>query len=225
MPNHHPDESLLIEYAAGSLGEAKALLVATHSALCLDCRATIRAAEAVGGALLSDRALLGDGAEEVALGAVSDLAVMPPTTELTASRVSPALCPVPNPLRDYLGHSLGGLHWRPVWRGMNEYALPQFLGGVRLLWIPGGRRMPRHGHDGEELTLVLQGSFADQTGQYVKGDVATADGSIDHQPVAGPGEVCLCLAVEDGPLHLTGWTGRLLTAASALSALLPGKRD
>src|SRR5207245_3768 len=52
MAHAHPDDSLLIEYAAGSLDEATALLVATHLALCPDCRRPVRRAEAVGGALL-----------------------------------------------------------------------------------------------------------------------------------------------------------------------------
>ena len=85
--------------------------------------------------------------------------------------------------------------------------------------IEAGRRMPSHTHLGQELTLVLQGSFADATGSYTKGDVATADGSIDHQPRAGEGELCLCLAVEDAPLRLTGISGMLVGIAAAARRL------
>jgi putative transcriptional regulator len=211
MPIHHPDDSLLIEYAAGSVSEARALLVATHVALCPACRAAVRDGEVVGGVLLRDSAYrvgVGDPREPTAL-------VAAPPTPTAASPMSP----FPSPLREYVRQPLAGLAWTPVWRGMSEYPLPQFANGVRLLSIPGGRRMPRHTHDGEELTLVLQGSFADATGHYAKGDVATADASIDHQPRAGAGEMCLCLAVEDGALRLTGWAGRLLTAASTVREL------
>jgi putative transcriptional regulator len=91
---------------------------------------------------------------------------------------------------------------------------------VRLLAIEPGKRMPRHTHEGQELTLVLQGSFADATGAYAKGDVATADASIDHQPQAGGRELCLCLAVEDAPLRLTGFNGALLGLAGAVRRLI-----
>jgi len=213
MPNHHPDESLLIEYAAGSLSEAKSLLVATHLTLCTSCRKAVHDGEVVGGALLRGSEFLvgaGDPRE--------------PTTAETPHHVvhvAVADSPLPNPLRDYVGKPLTDISWTPLWRGLCEYPLPQFGAGVRLLSIPGGGRMPRHTHEGEELTLVLKGAFSDSTGHYARGDVATADASIHHRPHADAGEICICFAVEDGPLHLSGWTGRLFKAAAAASALLP----
>ncbi len=70
--------------------------------------------------------------------------------------------------------------------------------------------MPVHTHEGTELTLVLAGAFSDAHGHFLRGDVAEADASVEHQPVADPGEDCLCLAVTDAPLRLTGPFGRLL---------------
>ncbi len=209
MPHHHPDENLLIEYAAGSLGEAKALLVATHLALCPACRAAVCVGEAAGAALaFSD-------SEAAAVGPEPDVTAHP------AERTKPAVLPpapprVPEPLRGYLGAAVSELAWVNVWRGMKAYALPEFAGreSVRLLSIEPSRRMPRHTHEGQELTLVLQGSFVDATGEYAAGDVATADQSVDHQPRAGSGEMCLCLAVEDAPMRLTGILGLCATAVS-----------
>jgi len=215
MPNHHPDESLLIEYAAGSLSEAKSLLVATHLALCPACRQAVRAGEVVAGALLQ--------VSSYQVGAGDPREPGPAVDRPTSAPVSPSDSPIPNPLRDYLGQPLTALRWTPVWRGLSEYPLPQFGGGVRLLSIPGGGRMPRHSHEAEELTLVLQGAFSDTTGHYARGDVGTADASVDHRPRADNGQVCLCLAVEDGALRLTGWTGRLLKLTAAASAMLPRK--
>ena len=212
MPQHHPDEALLIEYANGSLDEAKALLVATHLALCPVCRHAVAAGEAAGAALAFEEA-----AAEV--GPVPDVATA--AMEPRAAAAEP-VARVPEPLRGYLGRSVSELGWTPVLTGMKEYPLPEFAGrsSVRLLAIEPGRRMLRHTHEGLELTLVLQGSFADATGAYAKGDVATADGSVDHQPQAGAGELCLCLAVEDAPLRLTGLNGAVLNAAAAVRKLI-----
>ena len=49
---HHPDSATLVSYAAGSLDEAFATLVAAHIASCDACRAELRKIESVGGALL-----------------------------------------------------------------------------------------------------------------------------------------------------------------------------
>ena len=214
-PIHHPDDSLLVEYAAGSLDEAKALLVATHLALCPACRSAVRSGEAASAVLA-----FAEGEEPVAAAPpdVSGAAVeAPPAQAVLTSGLA-----VPEPLRGYLGAPVATLGWAPVLKGMREYALPEFAGRatVRLLAIEPGRRMPRHTHEGQELTLVLQGSFADSTGSYGKGDVATADASIEHQPQAGAGELCLCLAVEDAPLRLTGFNGVLIGLASAARKLI-----
>lgn len=213
MANHHPDESLLIEYAAGSLSEAKSLLVATHLALCPACRKAVEDGEIVGGALLQSSAYTvnaGDPREPVTGSGARDV-----------QQAASDRGPLPAPLRDYIGTPFADIKWTPVWRGLAEYPLPGFGQGVRLLSIPGGGRMPRHTHEADELTLVLQGAFGDVTGHYARGDVATADPSIDHRPRADAGEQCICLAVEDGALRLTGWTGRFFQVAAAASALRP----
>lgn len=214
MPTHHPDDSLLVEYAAGSLGEAKALLIATHLALCPACRLAVRSGEAAGAVL----AFADEGSDAVAVGAMPNV----DHERVERNGIPKAIhASVPQPLRDYLDTAISDLPWASVGLGMKAFALPQFQGGtsVRLLSIPPGRRMPRHTHEGEELTLVLQGSFADATAKYAKGDVATADARVDHQPKAGREEDCICLAVEDAPLRFTGLTGPFLQAASRLRGM------
>jgi len=215
MPSHHPDDSSLIEYAAGSLTEAKALLVATHLALCPTCRAGVRSGEVVGCVLAFT------DVEETALESMPDVATV--AMERSKLALSSAGVVVPEPLRGYLGVPIGELPWASAWWGMKAYVLPEFAGrstGVRLLAIEPGRRMPRHTHENQELTLVLQGSFSDSTGDYGTGDVAIADNTIDHQPKASKDGLCLCLAVEDAPPRLTGWTGDLINAAVDIRRIL-----
>ncbi len=49
---HHPDRATLMSYAAGSLDEAFATVVATHLASCAECRSRLRETEEIGGNLL-----------------------------------------------------------------------------------------------------------------------------------------------------------------------------
>jgi len=61
-----------------------------------------------------------------------------------------------------------------------------------------------HTHRGEEWTMVLTGSYHDETGRYLPGDVQTTTPDIFHCPVADEGPVCINLAVTDAPLIFKG---------------------
>ena len=211
MPTHHPGDDLLIAYAAGSQEEPVALIVATHLALCPRCRDEVAHLEELGGALLEEQpaeALRNDSLERV----LARLDEPAPEAPQRPAEVAPGPAPlVPRPLRDYLGGGLDQLDWTSF-RGLEKVELLSDRPGfrTRLMRIKSGTAMPTHSHEGNELTLVLAGGFSDEHGHFVRGDVAEADPSVDHQPVADPGEDCLCLAVTDAPLRLTGPFGRLL---------------
>jgi putative transcriptional regulator len=212
-PSHHPDPEVLLGYAAGSLDLAGSVLVATHLALCPRCRAEVGRLEAIGGALAA-------GLPPAPLAADALSAVMARLDEPAAEAMpSPApgydretLHTVPSPLRGYLGGNLSALPWK--WRAPGIRELPVAIGGgparATLIRIRPGAGVPAHTHIGVETTLVLRGAFLDGKSRFARGDVAAATSADDHQPVATPEEECLCFAVIDGPLRLTGPIGRLL---------------
>jgi putative transcriptional regulator len=70
--------------------------------------------------------------------------------------------------------------------------------------------VPDHGHNGIELTLVLQGAFRDETGRFGVGDLEVADDTLDHTPIAERGAPCICLAATDAPLKFKSLIPRLL---------------
>lgn len=59
------------------------------------------------------------------------------------------------------------------------------------------------------MTLVLHGAFADETACFQRGDIEIADEDVEHQPIAQPGQDCICLAVTDGPLKFRAILPRL----------------
>ena len=77
-----------------------------------------------------------------------------------------------------------------------------------LLQIEPGGSVPQHTHKGFELTLLLDGSFSDERGEYVKGDFIMLDGSHTHNPVSAQG--CLCYTVANDALHFTQGINKLL---------------
>ena len=77
-----------------------------------------------------------------------------------------------------------------------------------LLHIQPGGGVPKHTHKGFELTVLLAGSFHDESGQYVKGDFIMLDGSHQHHPISAKG--CLCYTVANDALHFTQGLNKLL---------------
>ncbi len=203
---HHLSDQLLMGYAAGQLPEAFSLVVATHVSMCDECRARLASYDAVGGALVEDLA-------EVAMGATALDAVlaridgMPQATQRAPLRAAGIL---PAPLADYVGGDLSAVKWRSIGMGVKQAILPTARdASARLLFIPAGVAVPDHGHRGMELTLVLQGAFADANDRFDRGDLEIADESLQHTPVAMAGMDCICLAATDAPLKFRGLVPRL----------------
>jgi putative transcriptional regulator len=199
-------DDLVMGHAAGTLPEPVALAVATHLALSPQSRPLYRWCETVGGVLLDaiePEPLTSDSWDRMAsrLGE----AIEPP---LSAPPADPR---IPVPLRAYVSGSLEQLRWRNLGNAA-EAELPVAAAGFRtsLLRVRAGKAVPQHTHEGHELTVVLEGAFSDGVGRYRRGDLAIADPALDHRPIAEEGVDCLCLAVTDAPLRLTGRLGRLL---------------
>ncbi len=201
---HHLTEQLLMGYAACTLPEAFNLVVASHLSMCDDCRATLAAYEEIGGALLEEAGVaMSAGGLDSALARLDTRAPEP---------VRPAAPgPLPAPLRRYVGGDVDAIRWRSVGGGVKQAILPTSeSASARLLFIPAGAAVPDHGHRGMELTLVLQGAFADETDRFARGDVEVADQDLEHMPVADIGADCICLAATDAPLRFTSLIPRLL---------------
>jgi putative transcriptional regulator len=207
LPSETPLDALLASYAVGNISRPLHALVASHLMLKPDNRAFVATMEATLGQQLDaivptkpiganrDKRLASifDGQHEAETAA----------QDLTSSLIPP-------PLAAYLDKPFEDLKWRNIIPGLREVKLEDHAGlEASLLWIKAGRAMPSHTHEGIEATLVLQGSFIDYQGTYSRGDMAIVDSSIDHKPIAGHEEDCICFAVSEGPVHLTGPLARI----------------
>jgi putative transcriptional regulator len=200
---HHPSDAMIAAYAGGSLPQAFALIVASHISQCLDCRATYEAHLASGGAVLEMSCV-----EAVSTGlksTVLDQLDAPIATKPAYQRSGVFPGPVMEALKGKPPR------WKSLGTGVRQCILSDAPdGSVRLLYIPPGRAVPDHSHNGLELTLVLQGSFSDETGRFGVGDLEVADQTLEHTPVADAGAPCICLAATDAPLRFNTFIPRLL---------------
>ena len=205
--NRHIPSTVLATYATGNLAEAYSLVVACHVSLCDTCRAELAAFEAVGGDLLehSDESALAPHSLEATLARIEAEPKGP------SAPLRPTASVFPEPLQRYVGAGPEDVRWRSVGGGVRQAILDcSKEASARLLHIPGGMAVPEHGHRGLELTLVLQGAFLDSVDRFERGDVEVGDKELEHQPIAAPGEACICLAATDAPLRFKSFIPRLL---------------
>jgi putative transcriptional regulator len=228
----HSVDHLLASYAAGHVASPLAILVETHLFLRPDSRRFVAGLEALGGMHLHDIEPVPLSDRDARLKAIIEADDPPPIRARLpghgnghahglhanghrASRnpnVRTNGSTFPGPLGRYVGHDVNSIPWKSRLPGLKEFRIEERDGfTASLLWIRAGKPMPNHTHEGTETTLVLAGGFSDLKGHYVRGDIALCDNDDDHRPIADDdGEDCLCFAVVDAPLRLTGPIGRIV---------------
>ena len=215
---HHPDEATLMEYAAGTLDEAFAVTVSCHLEICPDCRKAVRAAEAMGGAMLCEQ--VGAPVAEGSFGRLLEkISAASGEGGNTAPAVREQVQPqrpgsvLPAALGSYIGRNVDEIRWKRIGPGVWQHPIRLSDGAkssLRLLRIAPGRSVPEHGHGGQEITLILSGAYRDEIGYFGPGDVADLDEDIEHQPRVVSDEDCICLAATEKPTRFKSVAGRLL---------------
>jgi putative transcriptional regulator len=180
VESDRPAQTLLAAYAAGTLSEPFAVLVASHLQMQADSQALSGAARAPW-----------------------PYQPMPDADQMNAQ--------MPLALRSYVSRHLGALEWRTILPGLERCLIVRDARAeASFLRCRSGKAIPAHTHEGLEAVLVLQGGFRDQNGHYAQGDIAVADGTSDHRPVADQAGECIIFMVLEAPVRLTGPLGRLV---------------
>ncbi len=215
MIRHHPEDALMLAYAAGQLPAGPAVVVASHIERCPHCCQRLQAFEAWGGALLetAEPAVLQPEALARTLAAIEaqDASPRPPRVASPARAPRPALPPGvrwPQALR---GCTVAP--WRWVGPGMHwsRVTVPHAPeSNLFLLRMAAGKKLPVHSHSDLEMTQVLYGSFHDGRQHYGAGDFDGADDTVHHQPVVSGDGVCICLASVQGSLLPAGRIARVI---------------
>ena len=204
MATHHPDESLLLEYSSGALPQSVALVVATHVGGCGQCQAASGGFDAVGGACLDDivPAAMSSDALDSMFSMLDDVALPEPRVARIAG--------VPSPLNEYMTMGFDAVPWKGRDGGIQTFELDVPDQRTFLLRIPAGGKSPTHTHRGKEYTLVVDGAFTDENGEFCEGDFVVTDDSVTHTPQVAGAQSCICLAVLEAPVKLAGPLGWLI---------------
>ncbi len=203
----HPVDELLAAYSAGSLPLSQALCVSAHLEHCASCGQKLQRLNRVGSELMQqlDPAPASSRLKEDLLARLDSLR----DDEPPATATDPS---VPRCLRQFIATDYDHLDWKRVSTDIHSVELCRDSNGARveLIKIRPGGTSPSHTHDGDEYTVILEGSFSDDRGVYHRGDFVVNDGNHEHSPVATQDRECICLAVTEGPIRMTGFFTRLL---------------
>lgn len=212
-----PDE-LLLDHASGAAAPGKSLLVLTHASMCEDARRRLVLLEQIGGAVLET--IAGSRLSRVTADGVLD--ALDDDEALPAGELGAGLAqrgPVefegirlPGPLGAYADFIADKKSWRKLGMGVEAVELPVSRpeAKTQLLRARPGVKIFEHTHLGEEAVLLINGAFYDNGERYGVGDVAVNDGATTHAPVIADDDVCLCLAVTEGPIRFVGRAGWVL---------------
>lgn len=214
--SRHPSPELIARFAAGSLSPSAALVVESHFALCDSCAKAHRDMLAAGGVLL-ERLSPAELDARLFERTLARLDEKRPALAVPASprRIARDLgIDLPAPIAD---RATSGWRWMGPGMAFARLDVPEDRRiSLVLLKIAAGRRIPTHGHSGEELTLVLRGAFEDEHGRVAAGDFAEEDDDTHHTPVVTGDGTCICLSSIEGRLRPHGLIARLATALIGL---------
>lgn len=208
-------ESLLMEYASGSLDPAHTLIISAYLTLSPEARRFVSVCETLGAALMEHCCGLDDLSPQC-MEKVLD-AITAGNQECASSPCAPCGCtidcaePLPRSVQNALPDP-EEIKWRRAFGGMEWVDIPfdNCKSRARLVRCAPGFRMPHHEHRGAEITLVLDGAFTDGSKKCRRGDLVIEDSDRGHAPVADADSGCLCLTVSESPIRFTGILTRLL---------------
>jgi len=211
---HHPSPEMLRAFAEGSLSTGLSVAVSAHVEMCTDCRERTSALETEATLdWLQDPARDNAGDRDFshmidAIVGQAQVAEETPASESTVREIHMLEGSVTLP-RVLAKLASEGLVWRKMAGGINQAAVSlDHETQCEFLYMKPGIQVPVHKHKGNEITLVLDGSFSDESGRYEESDFVSRDSSHQHQPVSEEG--CLCFYVLDKPLVFTSGLARLL---------------
>jgi putative transcriptional regulator len=181
VPRSHPSDATLLLYSTGRLGQPFRVAVAAHVAHCARCQCLLEAGAAIGGQLLADAppAPLAPDALNAILARLDEPAPRALPTPLPPTRRAWPVAP-------------GIRHARLLHDGHES---------LHLFRVCLGYSLPVHHHNGPELTCVLEGAYADETGVHSAGDAVSTQAGGPHEVRAVGARDCVCLLAVTGRLR------------------------
>ena len=210
-------QELLFEYAAGVLDEARRFMIDAHMQMSEHCKKDVELCEDLGGYLLVKDC----GQAKMANDARDKMMAMLDKEVCQESKVcddAQGQCMYTVAMLKSLGlsgelieyleqscrsgcHPSGWSKWNKKIKFMPvDAACSQSK--IRLVRIAAGTQVPKHSHNGDEMTLVIKGHLADEYGEYGPGDLVVRQDGEMHAPKVSDEEDFICLSLTYHPVKM-----------------------
>ncbi|MFL2849273.1 MAG: ChrR family anti-sigma-E factor [Pseudohongiellaceae bacterium] len=209
----HPTTEILNKYVQGSLPTGWNVVLSAHLELCQKCRheyGDLESAEVLSWSKGPVEEVANDFSDLVSniiqqpQHAAADTP-LPQESSITEIHMLDHSFTLPRVLAKAAND---GLEWKKLAGGINQAKVNiDTETQCEFIYMSPGSQTPMHRHQGNEITLVLDGSFSDASGTYEAADFVIRNSEDEHQPVSEEG--CLCFAVLDSPLTFTQGLARL----------------
>ena len=211
MTKYHPDTRFISDFAAGSLPLSQALCVSTHLHYCDDCKQKVEQLTDLGSVLFDKISPM--NLEQDFSSLMQRIDSMPENNvQINSEAITASSSSLPAALNKLTNNDLDLLDWQGIGKNFrySELNIGDPLREISLFNIKAGGNVPRHLHNGDEITVVLKGSFSDQDDHYQVGDFIVRTAGETHTPVAAQDEDCLCLSTLEEPIQMTNLIYRML---------------
>lgn len=220
MIKHHPSLELLTAFVAGELPASLSAAVAMHNELCPQCQQKVAAmTEQAAENAFELESAVEESESELNLDFFDEMIANITSTQACELVYENVPVSIEIKGKNYqLPRAIQHMA-RSKWNSLGKISrsrieLDEDEIRTSLLQIDAGGSVPEHTHKGFELTLLLDGSFKDEQGEYVAGDFIMLDAKHTHSPVTEEG--CLCYTVANAPQHFTQGLNKLLNPIASL---------
>lgn len=216
MIKYHPNEEILAQYVSGKLPAAINVAISIHVEMCECCQDKVANLTAIAADENLTLSSIEVSASDLDLDDLFEQIIQDESLEVVSTQTPKSLRLADKQIK--LPNALNQLELGD-WSGfgkVNRCRVKLDNENIRssLLHIGAGGEVPAHTHKGQELTVLLDGSFKDELGEYQRGDFIWLSADHEHQPFSEKG--CLCYAVVTEPLHFTEGFSRLLNPIGKL---------
>jgi putative transcriptional regulator len=203
----HPDETMLLEFSAGTLATAPSICVSAHLHFCSKCRTQLLRLDQVGAQLMSEAKPL-----EMKEDAFDTLMANLHSSKKISAKVDSKRTGYPFSVSKLMKNNLVSQTWKRLSASVDvaRFETGQNEFEVALHKICAGGKTPKHDHHGLEYTVVLKGSFSDENAVYREGDFLVREPGDVHQPMGAQNGECICLSALSAPIKLTNPFGFLM---------------